>query len=51
MIGIRYEARGQIASITLSRPEKHNALRNEDIEELSERIVQFDCDESPTWPS
>ena len=45
-MGIRYEVRGQIAYITLSRPEKLNALRDEDIVELSERLVQFDCDES-----
>ena len=45
-MGIRYEVRDRIAAITLSRPEKHNALRNEDIQELSERLVQFDCDES-----
>jgi enoyl-CoA hydratase/carnithine racemase len=43
---IRYEVRDRIAYITLSRPEKHNALRDEDIEELTDRLVDFDCDES-----
>ncbi len=45
-MAIRYEVRDRIAHITLSRPEKHNALRDEDIEELTERLVDFDCDES-----
>jgi enoyl-CoA hydratase/carnithine racemase len=45
-MAIRYEVRGRVAHITLARPEKLNALRDEDIEELSERLVQFDCDEA-----
>ena len=35
---IRYEVTDRIAHITISRPEKLNALRDEDIEELSERL-------------
>src|SRR5579864_5673416 len=43
---IRYEVRDRVAYITLSRPEKHNALRDEDIEELVERLIDLDCDDS-----
>jgi enoyl-CoA hydratase/carnithine racemase len=46
MMGIRYEVQGPVAYVTLARPEKLNALRDEDIEELTERLVDFDCDES-----
>jgi enoyl-CoA hydratase/carnithine racemase len=42
---IRYDVRNQIAHITLDRPEKLNALRDEDIEELSARLVEFDADQ------
>jgi enoyl-CoA hydratase/carnithine racemase len=44
-MAIRYDIRSRIAYITLDRPEKLNALRDEDIEELSDRLVEFDADE------
>jgi enoyl-CoA hydratase/carnithine racemase len=43
---IRYEVTDRIAHITISRPEKLNALRDEDIEELSERLRDLDADDS-----
>jgi enoyl-CoA hydratase/carnithine racemase len=43
---VRYEVQERIAHIKLDRPEKLNALRDEDIEELSERLLEFDCDDA-----
>src|SRR5262245_19799348 len=43
---VRYEVQDRIAHMKLDRPEKLNALRDEDIEELSGRLLQFDCDDA-----
>src|SRR5262245_23053861 len=41
-MAIEYEVRDRIAYITFCRPEKHNALRDEDIADLSRALGTFD---------
>ena len=44
-MSIDYEVRNRIAYIAFCRPEKHNALRDEDIADLIEAIEKLDDDE------
>jgi enoyl-CoA hydratase/carnithine racemase len=44
-IGITYEVRAGIAYLGFNRPEKHNALRDEDLEALSASLGQVDGDD------
>lgn len=41
---IGYEVRSRVAYISLSRPEKHNALRDADLAELNQALSRFDRD-------
>jgi enoyl-CoA hydratase/carnithine racemase len=43
---VEYEVREQIAYISFNRPEKHNALRDEDIAGLVDALRRLDRDES-----
>ena len=43
---VGYEVRGQIAYISFNRPEKHNALRDEDIAALVDALQRLDADDS-----
>jgi len=43
---VGYEVREDIAYISFNRPEKHNALRDEDIQALADAIRRLDDDES-----
>src|ERR671921_251936 len=45
-MAIEYEVRDSIAYLTFCRPEKHNALRDEDIADLMSGLGRFDRDES-----
>jgi enoyl-CoA hydratase/carnithine racemase len=42
---VRYDVRDQIAYISFNRPEKHNALRDEDIASLVAALERFDTDD------
>ena len=44
--GVRFEAEGPRACITLARPERHNALGNADVATLSAMLQRVDSDES-----
>jgi enoyl-CoA hydratase/carnithine racemase len=43
---VRYEVREEIAYISFNRPEKHNALRDEDIAALVDALQRLDTDDS-----
>lgn len=43
---IIYEKKGQIASLTLNRPEKHNALNNQLLDDLDAALDYAEADES-----
>jgi enoyl-CoA hydratase/carnithine racemase len=43
---VRYELRGEITYISFNRPDKHNALRDEDIAGLVDALERFDADEA-----
>ncbi len=43
---VRYEVREEIAYLSFNRPEKHNALRDEDIAALVDALQRLDTDES-----
>ena len=45
-MAIDYEVRDQIAYISFCRPDKHNALRDEDIADLARAVIRFDRDDS-----
>ena len=44
-MGITYEVRDGVAHLGFNRPEKHNALRDEDLEALSWALCQVDNDD------
>jgi enoyl-CoA hydratase/carnithine racemase len=43
---VGYEVRDRIAFLSFTRPEKHNALRDEDIASLVDALQRFDVDET-----
>ncbi|MDA8044364.1 MAG: enoyl-CoA hydratase/isomerase family protein [Actinomycetota bacterium] len=43
-MSLSYEVRDRIAYVTLGRPERHNALRDEDLVQLGDVLRQFDDD-------
>jgi enoyl-CoA hydratase/carnithine racemase len=45
-MAINYEVDDGIAYISFCRPEKHNALRDEDLRDLGQAVTRFDQDES-----
>jgi enoyl-CoA hydratase len=45
-VALRYETEGKIAYFTIDRPEKHNAIDQETMDELETRILEFDQDPS-----
>jgi E-phenylitaconyl-CoA hydratase len=44
-VPVRFEREGKIATLTLDRPEKHNAMDSEMYREISERLVEIDRDD------
>ena len=42
---VLYEVRDRIAFLSFNRPEKHNALRDEDIASLVDALHRFDVDD------
>jgi len=44
-VTVGYEVRDEIAYISFNRPEKHNALRDEDIASLVDALGRFDTDD------
>ncbi len=44
-MAVLYEVRDRIAFISFNRPEKHNALRDEDIASLVDALQRFDVDD------
>jgi enoyl-CoA hydratase/carnithine racemase len=44
MSSVGYEVRDRIAFVSFNRPEKHNALRDEDIAGLVDALRRFDGD-------
>jgi enoyl-CoA hydratase/carnithine racemase len=45
-MAVGYEARDRIAYISFARPEKHNALRDEDLASLVSALGEFDLDDT-----
>jgi len=43
---VRYEVRDELAYVSFNRPEKHNALRDEDIAALVGALERFDADDA-----
>jgi enoyl-CoA hydratase/carnithine racemase len=45
-VPVRFEREGRVATITLDRPEKHNAMDREMYREISERLAEIDRDDT-----
>ena len=50
-MAIRYDKDGNIATITINRPEAMNAMDRDTSRELAEAFEDFDQDEDCWWPS